>query len=506
MTTTARTTTRVVAVDLGASSGRVLSVRVGPRVLEAVEEHRFANEPVTVAGTLHWDVLRLVHGIEEGLRRARRAGPVDAVAIDSWAVDHGLLDTDGHLLGNPVHYRDERTMGVLDRLGRELDPAAVYRTTGVQQQRFNTLGQLVAARGSAQLAAARRLLMIPDLLAYWLTGVESAEVTNASTTQLFDATRRAWDPALVGYLGLAADLFPVAVEPGTVIGGVLPEVAARTGLDAGTPVIAVGSHDTASAVVGVPAQGPDFAYISCGTWSLVGLELDAPVLTEASREANVTNELGVDGTVRYLRNTMGLWMLEECRRHWAALGEPVPLDELLARAGAEPVATWLVDADDDRFLAPGDMPARIVRAAEETGPGPQTPAQVVRCILDSLALAYRRSVALVQDLSGCDVRVVHVVGGGAQNVLLCQLTADACDLPVVAGPTEAAALGNALVQARTLGALSGGLPELRSLLAATQPLRRHEPTGDPHVWAAATDRVHGSALSPQSPSHDTTGK
>ncbi|PVU84364.1 rhamnulokinase (plasmid) [Cellulomonas sp. WB94] len=495
-------TTRVVAIDLGASSGRVISVRVGPGILEAVEEHRFPNEPVTVAGTMHWDVLRLMHGIEHGLRRARLAGPVDAIAIDSWAVDYGLLGADGRLLGNPVHYRDDRTVGILERLGSELDAAAVYRTTGLQQQRFNTLGQLTASRGSAQLAAARRLLMIPDLLAYWLTGVESAEVTNASTTQLFDATRRAWDPELVAHLGLPLELFPVAVEPGTVIGGVLPDVARRTGIDPGTPVVAVGSHDTASAVVGVPAQNPDFAYISCGTWSLVGLELDAPVLTDASREANATNELGVDGTVRYLRNTMGLWMLQECQRHWASRGESVPLDELLGRAGAEPVATWLVDADDEQFLAPGDMPGRIARAAGEHGPVPQTPAQVVRCILDSLALAYRRSIARLQELSGREVRVVHVVGGGSQNALLCQLTADACRLPVVAGPTEAAALGNALVQARALGAIAGGLPELRALLASTQPLRFHQPGGDPHVWADAADRLHA----PRNPHRTTTQK
>ena len=482
---------RVVAIDLGASSGRVISVRVGPDLLEAVEEHRFPNEPVTVGGTLYWDVLRMMHGIELGLRRARLAGPVDAIAIDSWAVDYGLLDADGRLLGNPVHYRDDRTVGVLEQLGTELDPAAVYRTTGLQQQRFNTLGQLAASRGSAQLTAARRLLMIPDLLAYWLTGVESAEVTNASTTQLFDATRRAWDPALIAHHGLPAGLFPVAVEPGALIGVVLPDVATRTGLDAGTPVIAVGSHDTASAVVGVPAQGPDFAYISCGTWSLVGLELDTPVLTEASRAANATNELGVDGTVRYLRNTMGLWMLQECQRHWASasLGEPLRLEVLLELAGAEPVATWLVDADDEAFLAPGDMPARIAARAAENGPVPQTPAQVVRCILDSLALAYRRSIALVRELAGREVRVVHVVGGGARNALLCQLTADACGLPVVAGPTEAAALGNALVQARALGVISGGLPELRRLLIATQPLRLHHPSGDPQIWADAADRV-----------------
>ncbi|MGN8245762.1 rhamnulokinase [Cellulomonas soli] len=484
-------TCRVVAVDLGASSGRVLSVRVGPGTLEAHEEHRFPNEPVTAGGTLHWDVLRIAHGIETGLRAAAASGPVDAIAIDSWAVDYGLLDTDGTLLGNPVSYRDDRTIGVPERVHAVLDPAALYAVTGLQHQRFNTLFQLAAQRGSAQLAAADRLLMIPDLLAYWLTGVVSGEVTNASTTQLVDARRRDWDPELLAVAGLRRDQVPDLLEPGAVIGTVAPDVARRTGLAVDTPVIAVGSHDTASAVVGVPATGEDFAYVSCGTWSLVGLELPAPVLTEQARAANATNELGVDGTVRFLRNTMGLWMLQECLRTWERDGLPCDLQELLAAAAAEPTLAWTVDADDDTFLAAGDMPARITAAASADGrPAPATPAQVVRCILDSLALAYRGTIRTLEQLTGRQVRTIHLVGGGSQNALLCQLTADACGLPVVAGPTEAAALGNALVQARTLGAVHGDLATLRDLVVRTHPLPTYLPR-DEHraAWDAVARRT-----------------
>jgi rhamnulokinase len=321
---------------------------------------------------------------------------------------------------------------------------------------FNTIHQLAA---EPRLGLAHRLLLIPDLLAYWLTGEQGAEVTNASTTQLLDVRTRTWADGLIEKVADPA-LFPLLREPGTVIG-----------THDGTPVIAVGSHDTASAVVGVPAENERFAYISCGTWSLVGVELDAPVLTEASRAANFTNELGVDGTVRYLRNVMGLWLLQECVREWGA-----DTAELLRAAADRPKAA-VIDPDDPVFLPPGAMAARIVAACERTGqPVPEDRPAIVRCIVDSLADAHRRAVEDAQNLSGTAVDVVHIVGGGARNALLCQLTADACGLPVVAGPVEATAIGNVLVQARALGALDGDLNRLRALIRATQPVTRYQPS------------------------------
>ena len=468
------------AVDLGASSGRVMVGRAGPGTLRLEPVNRFANEPVRVGGTLHWDILALYRGVLEGLRAA---GPVDGVGIDSWAVDYGLLDAAGALLGNPVHYRDGRTDGVPERVAKVIDERRLYALTGLQRQPFNTVYQLVAAAGTPQYEAARQLLLIPDLLAYWLTGVRTAEATNASTTQLLDLRTGNWSLSLLSELGLRASLLPRVCRPGTALGPVLP------GLLPGTPeVVAVGSHDTASAVVGVPAAGERFAYISCGTWSLVGVELDAPVLTEQSRLANFTNEGGVDATVRYLRNVMGLWPLQECLRQWG----PTDLGALLRSAAGEPAFAAVVDLDDPVFLPPGDMPARIVAACERTGQrAPSTPAAFARCVLDSLALAHRRAVHAAQQLSGRHVDAVHIVGGGARNELLCRLTADACGLPVLAGPVEATALGNVLVQARTAGVLGGDLGALRALLRQTQQIVRYEPGGDPAAWRAAEQRVGG---------------
>jgi sugar (pentulose or hexulose) kinase len=445
---------RVAAADLGAASGRVMVGTVGPDELVLAECHRFPNRPVRVAGTLHWDILFLYQEMLDGLRAA---GPVDGIGIDSWAVDYGLLDAAGTLLGNPVHYRDGRTDGAaanLERLGAE----RLYATTGLQFLPFNTIHQLAA---EPRLALGDTLLLIPDLLTYWLTGERGAEVTNASTTQLLDVRTRTWSTSLMADTGITPGLLPALREPGTVVGDV-----------DGTPVIAVGSHDTASAVVGVPAESERFAYISCGTWSLVGVELDRPVLTEASRAANFTNELGVDGTVRYLRNVMGLWLLQECVREWGA-----DTAALLVEAARLPKSA-VIDPDDPVFLPPGDMPARIADACRGAGqPVPAGRAATVRCIVDSLADAHRRTIEQAQELSGRAVDVVHIVGGGARNTLLCQLTADACGLPVLAGPVEATALGNVLVQARALGAVDGDLAALRALVRATQPVVRYQPSG-----------------------------
>ena len=480
------------AVDLGASSGRVMAARVGPQRLELHELHRFPNRPVRVAGTLYWDVLSLYGGVLDGLRAAGRdAGQLAGIGIDSWAVDVGLLDADGVLLGSPVHYRDARHATAVPDVHALVDPAELYRVSGLQHLPFNTVFQLVGASRRAGFALADKALLIPDLLACWLTGAVGAEVTNASTTGLLDATTRQWSIELIDRLDLPRGLFPPLTQPGDRLGELTGEVLAETGLTGPVPVTAVGSHDTASAVVGVPAASADFAYVSCGTWSLVGVELPAPVLTEASRRAGFTNELGVDGTVRYLRNVMGLWLLQESLRSWQTAGLPADLAGLLSAAAREPAFGAVVDCDDPRFLPPGDMPARIAEVCAETGQTPpQSQAATVRCILDSLALAYRRTVRRAAELSGRQVDVVHLVGGGARNALLCQLTADACGLPVLAGPVEAAALGNALVQARAGGAVDGGLPELRALLRETQHVVRYTPAaGVESAWAAADRRV-----------------
>ena len=354
------TPVRVAAVDLGASSGRVVAAEVGPDLLTVTEVARFPNGPVRLGATLHWDVLALYRAVLDGLGAGRA---IDAVGIDAWAVDHGLLDATGALLGNPVHYRDSRTDGVADRVHAVVPAADLYATTGVQVLPFNTIYQLAAAAGTPQLTAANDLLLVPDLLGYWLTGERRAEVTNASTTGLLDVRKRDWSSDVMRRAGIDPGLFAPLVEPGERIGELAPHVLADTGLPASVPLVAVGSHDTASAVVGVPAEGERFAYVSCGTWSLVGVELAEPVLTEASRAANFSNELGVDGTVRYLRNVMGLWLLQECLRDWP----DAQLADLLAEAAQVPAFTAVVDADDPVFLPPGDMPARIAAACRGSG-------------------------------------------------------------------------------------------------------------------------------------------
>ncbi|WP_208640928.1 rhamnulokinase [Streptomyces carpinensis] len=470
------------AVDLGASSGRVMVGRAGPDSLELTEAHRFPNRPLRLPEGLRWDVLGLYAGVLDGLRAA---GQVDCVGIDSWAVDYGLLDADGALLGNPVHYRDARTEGVPEKVWARVPAAELYAATGIQYAPFNTLYQLTAARSTAQLASARRLLLIPDLLTYWLTGEQGTELTNASTTQLVDPRTRDWSYDVVARLGIDLELFAPLRRPGDPAGVLRPEVLEETGLRGPVPVTAVGSHDTASAVAAVPAVGERFAYICTGTWSLAGLELAEPVLTEESRAANFTNELGLDGTVRYLRNIMGLWLLQECVRAW---GGP-DLGELLRKAAEVPALRSVVDAQDAAFLAPGRMPERIAAACRASGqPVPASPAEFTRCILDSLALAHRRAIGDAQRLADHPVDVVHIVGGGTRNALLCQLTADACGLPVVAGPTEAAALGNVLVQARAHG-LVGDRAGMRHLVARTQPLTRYEPRRDTAAWRAAEARL-----------------
>jgi rhamnulokinase len=483
----------VAAVDLGASSGRVMAGRVGTRSLDLLEVHRFVNGPVRVGPTLYWDVLGLYREVLHGLSVAARDHDLAGIGVDSWAVDYGLLDVSGSLLGNPVHYRDNRTDGVLERVLKTVSAGELYAVTGLQQLPFNTIYQLVSALGTSQLEIADRLLLIPDLLGYWLTGQVGAEATNASTTQLYDVRSRTWATHLAERVGIPTRLLPPLREAGDIVGSLLPGVAADLGLRAAIPLVAVGSHDTASSVVAIPAApGGRFAYISSGTWSLVGVELESPVLTGAAQQANFTNEGGVDGRIRFLRNVMGLWMLQECVRTWASDGDVPDLAELLRQAGHVPAFVSLVDPDVPGFLAPGAMPERVALACRASGqPIPAGRAEMVRAILESLALAYRRTVRAAQELSGREIEVIHIVGGGSRNELLCQLTADACGLPVLAGPVEASALGNVLVQARALGAQLPDLEAMRALVARTHEVHRYAPQAHVADWQSAETRVFG---------------
>jgi len=470
----------VAAVDLGASSGRVMLGRVGPNELSLRSVARFPNNPVRTIDGLHWNVLELYRSVLGGLRAAaRQDSELASVAVDSWAVDYALMHGD-RMLANPYHYRDERTGAGVAAAHALVAPEELYARTGLQFLPFNTVYQLVADRLAGSLDCAESMLLIPDLLTFWLSGAKVAERTNASTTGLLNVRTGGWDDALIARIGLPRSLFPALVDPGSVVGHLLPAVATEIDVAPGLEVVTVGSHDTASAVVAVPMTSDESAYISCGTWSLVGVELDAAVLTEASRRANFTNEGGVDGRVRYLRNVMGLWLLSESMRSWDQAGVASDLPALLAAAAVVRGPATVFDVDDPRFLPPGDMPARITQYCLEQGlQPPRTPAETVRSIVESLAVAYATTLKTAAELSGRSIRIVHIVGGGSQNELLCQLTADRTGLPVLAGPVEATAIGNVLVQARNQGLATSSLENLRALVARAFTPVRYTPRRSP---------------------------
>jgi len=494
----------VAAVDLGATSGRVVLGHVDRDGVRLQHVARFANEPVTMpegrptsqgaggAGRvgLHWDVLGLWRSVAAGLTQALRDEPgVASIGVDSWAVDYGLL-RDGRLLGAPSHYRDERSAAGVEAVHAVVPPGELFARTGLQHLPFNTVFQLAADHASGVLAPADRALLVPDLFSWWLTGTAVTERTNASTTGLLSPATGEWDVELMRRLGLTPDLFAPLVDPGAALGPLLPSVAAQIGAPASLGVTAVGSHDTASAVVAVPLEGDDAAYVSSGTWSLVGLELPSPLLGDDVRAAGFTNEGGVDGRVRFLKNVSGLWLLSESMRAWSRSGtsgasgtsatsaaeRSSDLAALIAEAAAvtRPVAVF--DATDERFTPPGDMPARIEAWCVEHGvEPPRSRAETVRSILESLAAAYAATLRDAERLSGRTIRTVHVVGGGSQNELLCQLTADRTGCTVLAGPVEATALGNVLVQARAAGLVHGGLESLRALVRRSSSPVRYEP-------------------------------
>jgi len=480
-------TVHYAAVDIGAESGRVqLGTLAGGRV-ELTEVHRFVNEPVRLTSGLHWDVLRLWCEVVRGIGAAARAtgGRLDGIGVDAWGCDYALLDGDGALLGNPFHYRDHRTDGVLARLFEEIPAQDVYATTGIQVMPINTLTQLVAHRGAAQLDAARTLLTIPDLLSFWLTGRVASERTVASTTQLLDVHTGEWAGELLDRLDLPSGILPPLVDAGTTLGPLRGELASELRLDDTPDVIAIGSHDTASAVVAVPALGSDFAYISSGTWSLLGLELDAPVTSEEARHFNLTNEGGILGTIRLLRNVMGLWLVQECKRAWAREGRDYDYETLQRMAADAPAGGPLIDPDAPELLHAGEMPARIAALCERNGqPAPADDAATMRCILESLACKYRVVLERIERVAGRTAGAVHVVGGGARNATLCRLAADVLDRPVHAGPVEATALGNVMTQALAQRHV-GSLAEIRQVVAASVA---------PDVYAPSSDRAPFEAL------------
>ncbi|THV26171.1 rhamnulokinase [Glycomyces paridis] len=478
------------AVDLGASSGRVMAASVEGDRIDLVEAARFPNRAVPVHGRLQWDALGLWAGVLDGLASL---GEVAAIGVDAWAVDYGLLDARGHLASGPVCYRDPRGARARDALLARVDGTAAFARTGIQHQPFNTVFQL-AAEHPATLAAADRLLLVPDLIAYWLSGTAACEATNASTTGLVDLTTGTWDDALCEAAGIPAGLLGPITPTGTVLGTIAPEIAAHTGLNADARVVATASHDTAAAVAAVPYEGDSAAYISSGTWSLVGTETDRPVTTPAALAAGFTNERGADGSIRLLRNVAGLWLLSESIRTWTARGLDVDLPSLLKAAADVPVLRSVVDPDDPAFTEPGDMPARIAAHCARTGQTPPaTPAEVAACVIDSLALAHRKALEALEALTGSPVATVHIVGGGSKNTLLCQRTADATGRTVLAGPDEATALGNALVQAQALGLIPAGPQARRDAARASARPRRHEPQGPQGPWEKAARRLEPSA-------------
>ncbi|MFK4791725.1 rhamnulokinase family protein [Microbacterium sp. ZW T5_56] len=465
----------VAAVDLGATSGRVIVGRVGADTLEMTAVARFPNGPVPLASGLHWDLTALHAHVLDGLRAALREAPeITSIGIDSWAVDYALL-RDKRMLGEPFHYRDERTAAGVDRVHEQAPYDELFSRNGLQFLPFTTLYQL-AAEDPAVLEIADDLLLIPDLLAFQLTGERVAERTNASTTGLLNATTGEWDDELITALGIDRSLLAPLISPSETIGALRESVAVALGATAPVHVTAVGSHDTASAVVAVPMDPSTAAYISCGTWGLVGVEVPSPVLTAEAREAHFTNEGGVDGRIRLLHNVMGLWVLSETVRGWEREGTPIELPALLAEAAAVTDSVPIFDVDDPRFLPPGDMPARIADwFAEHDIAAPIGRAAITRSIIESLAQAFAETARTAARLGDVDLQTIHLVGGGALNELLCQRTADRSGLPVLAGPVEATALGNILIQGRALGAISGDLQTLRDLVARTHPPRRYTP-------------------------------
>jgi rhamnulokinase len=484
-------TINFLAIDLGASSGRVLLGHWDGTHLSLQELHRFANRPVDVLGHQHWDVLHLWTEIKVGLAvyTGQFDSPLAGIGVDTWGVDFALLDAAGHLLGNPYHYRDRRTNGLMELAFQQIPRHQIFEQTGIQFMQLNTLYQLfsMAQTNDPQLNMADTLLMMPDLFHYWLTGRKATELTIATTSQMFDIRKRQWAVELLIRLGIPTHFLPPVVPPGTVLGDVRPELMTEVGLHQPVPVIAPGSHDTASAVAAIPGLDAHSAYISSGTWSLMGAEIPQPIINNQVLAHNFTNEGGVNNTTRLLKNLTGLWLLQESQRQWQREGHHYSWDELLALSeDAEPFRS-LVDPDSPDFLSPGDMPAAIRAYCRRTDqPEPSGVGAVVRCCLESLALKYRWVMEALEALTGRQLKTIRIVGGGSQNRLLSQFTADVCKRLVVTGPVEATALGNILLQVIA----TGHLPDIsagRQAIAGSFDQQHFEPMST-RAWEKAFGR------------------
>lgn len=480
----------MLAFDLGASSGRSIVGRFDGERLSVTETHRFPNDFVRVHNRLHWDILRLWHEIKQGLRATRHQGydRLESLGIDTWGVDFGLLGRNGELLANPYHYRDKQTLGMPEAVEQLLPRAELFARTGIQFMALNTIYQLYAMRqaNSPALEQAQTLLLIPDLLRYFLSGERSTEWTIASTSQLCNPRSRTWDRALIERLGLPADIFLPPIEPGTIAGSLLPSLCEEIAMPS-LPVIAVGEHDTASAVAAVPADTGEFAYLSGGTWSLIGTEVREPVMDERALAFNVTNEGGVDGRIRLLKNVTGLWLIQECRRAWQHEGRNLSYtEEYMHIQHAAPFRSF-INPDDPVFVQPQHMPRQIQDYCRQTGqPVPESVGELLRCIVESLALRYRSVLEGIEELVQKRYPVLHVVGGGAQHTILCQYSANALNRPVLAGPSEATAIGNIIVQLIALGHLKD-LEQARRVVRASFPIQMYEPQ-DAEAWEQAYER------------------
>ena len=478
-----------VACDLGAESGRVMLGTLRDERLSVEELHRFPTGPTTISGTLRWDVLRMFDELKAGLAKvAKRSVPVAGISCDSWGVDYVLVREDEPLLSAPYHYRDARTDGMMDRAFGIVPADEIYAETGIQFMAFNTLYQLLAdARQRPDLlGVASRFLLIGDYFNFLLSGVPCAEESLASTTQVLQPGSRQWAGTLIDRFNLPRRIFPDIVPSGTVLGSLRPDIADETGLT-DVSVVASCSHDTGAAVAAVPAEGTGWGYISSGTWSLLGVELPGPLITSRGREFGFTNEVGYGGTIRFLKNIIGLWVVQECRRAWVREGEEFTYESLVSMAGGAPPFGAFIDPADPLFGKPGDMPARIREYCSATGQKPpSTPGATVRCILESLALLYRSTLGMLEEASGQQLSTLHIVGGGSRNALLNQFTADATGRTVVAGPDECTAIGNILVQSIALGH-TGSLAAARKVVRDSLPLTRFIPAGV-KTWESAYRR------------------
>lgn len=478
-------TKRVLAFDFGASSGRAIIGCFDDDKITLEEVHRFSNDPVSVGGTVYWDVLRLFYEIKQGIIKAKIAGGFDSIGIDTWGVDFGLIDSEGKLMENPVHYRDARTVGLVDEAFKTMPKEKLYGITGIQFMELNTLFQLISLKKYRpwMLERADKMLFMPDLFGYMLTGKMCAEYSIASTSQLIDLDKRTWSKEILDAFGIKESVFAPLVQPGTVLGELSKEICEECGVDP-VPVISVCGHDTQSAITSVPCEDGDFAFLSSGTWSLFGTELDKPIVNETSMNINITNEGGFDGSTGFLKNIIGLWLIQESRRQWKREGKEYSYADLEKLALAAEPFKCFIDPDAPEFVPHGNIPERVREFCRKTGQYvPETVGEIMRCIYESLAMKYRLTFEKLRECTERDYPVIHVIGGGTKDGLLCQMTANSCDRTVKAGPIEATVMGNVAVQLMSDGSVEN-IGQARKIVAESSELKTFEPK-DTDKWAGA---------------------